>query len=160
MNNDNNIDILNNNPRPVQRDAASAGNVLDLLASLKKVLRDSYSALKANAVPSQNIKICDENRLTLNHLVDKIKDMDLNGPLPLGIDIEQFKNKLRDEIREIASINKAFSDLIRKNIYYNHLTMSFISDELKKNNIYNNSGENNSEFSYLKNVLIGSGIKA
>ena len=63
---------------------------------------------------------------------------------------------------ENALFNSAISSisaLIKKNIYYNQLTISFITDAFNKNSIYDRAGGSNSNFFPLKNVLMKSGVR-
>ena len=138
--------------------------LLEIIFRLKKELNESYLTLSSNFNPLENIDIFNSKREILNELTLRLKEFDLIESDRSGSDrsdeeLINIKNRIKAEIFEIRDINEAFSELIKKNIYYNQLTISFIADIFNKNSIYNKAGENNSNFSPLKNVLMGSGLK-
>ena len=141
-------------------------DLLGIVKRLKKELEDSYSMLKTNFNPLKNIDIFDDKRKVLKEIAEKIKGF---GAVAGGNEeisgedgvrgSSEIKELLKAEILEIAELNSAFSALIKKNIYYNQLTISFITDAFNKNSIYDRAGENNSNFFPLKNVLMKSGVR-
>ena len=142
-------------------------DLLAIVRRLKKELNDSYSMLKTNFNPIKNIDIFDDKRKILKEIADKIKEFGAvtagneeisgeDGVRGVGLEIKEL---LKAEILEIAELNSAFSSLIKKNIYYNQLTISFITDAFNKNSIYDRAGGNNSNFFPLKNVLMKSGVR-
>ena len=133
--------------------------LLEIVLRLKKELNESYLILKSDFNPLENIDAFNDKRKILNELTSKLKEFVLVEQDKKGEELADIKNRIRAEIFEIININGAFSGLIKKNIYYNQLTISFITDIFHKNSIYNKVGETNSNFSPLKNVLMGSGLK-
>lgn len=133
--------------------------LLKIVLRLKKELNESYLILKSDFNPLENIDAFNDKRKILNELTLKLKEFVLVEQDKKGEELADIKNRIRAEIFEIININGAFSGLIKKNIYYNQLTISFITDIFHKNSIYNKVGETNSNFSPLKNVLMGSGLK-
>lgn len=133
--------------------------LLEIVLRLKKELNESYLILKSDFNPLENIDAFNDKRKILNELTLKLKEFVLVEQDKKGEELADIKNRIRAEIFEIININGAFSGLIKKNIYYNQLTISFITDIFHKNSIYNKVGETNSNFSPLKNVLMGSGLK-
>ncbi len=133
--------------------------LLEIVLRLKKELNESYLILKSDFNPLENIDAFNDKRKILNKLTLKLKEFVLVEQDKKGEELADIKNRIRAEIFEIININGAFSGLIKKNIYYNQLTISFITDIFHKNSIYNKVGETNSNFSPLKNVLMGSGLK-
>ena len=129
-------------------------DLLGIVKRLKKELEDSYSMLKVNFNPLKNIDIFDDKRKVLKEIAEKIKEFGA----ATGDDAE-IKELLKAEILEIAELNSAFSALIKKNIYYNQLTISFITEAFNKSSIYDKAGVNNSNFFPLKNVLMKSGVR-
>ncbi|RZD14540.1 MAG: hypothetical protein EVJ47_05055 [Candidatus Acidulodesulfobacterium ferriphilum] len=135
------------------------GELLEIVLRLKKELNESYLILKSDFNPLENIDAFNDKRKILNELTLKLREFVLVEQDKKGEELADIKNRIRAEIFEIININGAFSGLIKKNIYYNQLTISFITDIFHKNSIYNKVGETNSNFSPLKNVLMGSGLK-
>lgn len=133
--------------------------LLEIVLRLKKELNESYLILKSDFNPLENIDAFNDKRKILNELTLKLREFVLVEQDKKGEELADIKNRIRAEIFEIININGAFSGLIKKNIYYNQLTISFITDIFHKNSIYNKVGETNSNFSPLKNVLMGSGLK-
>jgi hypothetical protein len=133
--------------------------LLEIILRLKKELNESYLILKSDFNPLENIDAFNDKRKILNELTLKLREFVLVEQDKKGEELADIKNRIRAEIFEIININGAFSGLIKKNIYYNQLTISFITDIFHKNSIYNKVGETNSNFSPLKNVLMGSGLK-
>ena len=141
-------------------------DLLGIVKRLKKELDDSYSMLKGNFNPLKNIDIFDDKRKVLKEIAEKIKEF---GAVTGGNEeisgedgvrgSSEIKELLKAEILEIAELNSAFSALIKKNIYYNQLTISFITDAFNKNSIYDRAGGSNSNFFPLKNVLMKSGVR-
>ena len=141
-------------------------DLLGIVRRLKKELDDSYSMLKTNFNPLKNIDIFDDKRKILKEIAEKIKEF---GTVAGGNEeisgedgvrgSSEIKELLKAEILEIAELNSAFSALIKKNIYYNQLTISFITDAFNKNSIYDRAGGSNSNFFPLKNVLMKSGVR-
>ena len=141
-------------------------NLLGIVRRLKKELDDSYSMLKTNFNPLKNIGIFDDKRKVLKEIAEKIKGF---GAVAGGNEeisgedgvrgSSEIKELLKAEILEIAELNSAFSALIKKNIYYNQLTISFITESFNKSSIYDRAGVNNSNFFPLKNVLMKSGVR-
>jgi len=138
-------------------------DLLETVKSLKKELEDSYSILKSNFNPLKNIDIFDEKRKFLKETAEKIKEFgvltDGKGESDGTGGSQELKELLKTEIQAINELNSAFSDLIKKNIYYNQLTISFITDAFNKSSIYDRAGVNNSNFFPLKNVLMKSGVR-
>ncbi len=135
------------------------GELLEIVLRLKKELNESYLILKSDFNPLENIDAFNDKRKILNERTLKLREFVLVEQDKKGEELADIKNRIRAEIFEIININGAFSGLIKKNIYYNQLTISFITDIFHKNSIYNKVGETNSNFSPLKNVLMGSGLK-
>ncbi|MCL4498257.1 MAG: hypothetical protein M1412_01595 [Deltaproteobacteria bacterium] len=133
--------------------------LLKIVLRLKKELNESYLILKSDFNPLENIDAFNDKRKILNELTLKLREFVLVEQDKSDEELADIKNRIRAEIFEIININGAFSGLIKKNIYYNQLTISFITDIFHKNSIYNKVGETNSNFSPLKNVLMGSGLK-
>ena len=133
--------------------------LLKIVLRLKKELNESYLILKSDFNPLENIDAFNDKRKILNELTLKLREFVLVEQDKSDEELADIKNRIRAEIFEIININGAFSELIKKNIYYNQLTISFITDIFHKNSIYNKVGETNSNFSPLKNVLMGSGLK-
>jgi benzoyl-CoA reductase/2-hydroxyglutaryl-CoA dehydratase subunit BcrC/BadD/HgdB len=141
-------------------------DLLEIVRRLKKELNDSYSMLKTNFNPIKNIDIFDDKRKILKEIAEKIKEFGAATGGNEEISVEEgvrggqaIKELLKAEIQEIAELNSAFSALIKKNIYYNQLTISFITDAFNKNSIYDRAGGSNSNFFPLKNVLMKSGVR-
>ena len=141
-------------------------NLLEIVRRLKKELDDSYSMLKTNFNPIKNIDIFDDKRKILKEIADKIKEFGAvtGGKEEISGEDEvrggsEIKELLKAEILEIAELNSAFSALIKKNIYYNQLTISFITEAFNKSSIDDRAGVNNSNFFPLKNVLMKSGVR-
>ena len=141
-------------------------DLLGIVKRLKKELDDSYSMLKGNFNPLKNIDIFDDKRKVLKEIAEKIKEF---GAVTGGNEEisgedgvrggSEIKELIKAEILEIAELNSAFSSLIKKNIYYNQLTISFITEAFNKSSIYDRAGVNNSNFFPLKNVLMKSGVR-
>ncbi len=145
-------------------------DLLKITLRLKKELGESYLILRTDFNPLNNIDTFDNKRVVLKEITEKIKEP---GVLQLGLqekgeeltdryedeDIKNIKELIKAEILEIAELNNAFSALIKKNIYYNQLTISFITDAFNKSSIYDRAGENNSNFFPLKNFLMKSGVR-
>ena len=141
-------------------------DLLGIVKRLKKELDDSYSMLKGNFNPLKNIDIFDDKRKVLKEIAEKIKGF---GAVAGGNEeisgedgvrgSSEIKELIKAEILEIAELNSAFSALIKKNIYYNQLTISFITEAFNKSSIYDRAGVNNSNFFPLKNVLMKSGVR-
>ena len=141
-------------------------DLLGIVKRLKKELNDSYSMLKGNFNPLKNIDIFDDKRKVLKEIAEKIKEF---GAVTGGNEEisgedgvrggSEIKELIKAEILEIAELNSAFSALIKKNIYYNQLTISFITEAFNKSSIYDRAGVNNSSFFPLKNVLMKSGVR-
>ncbi len=141
-------------------------DLLGIVKRLKKELDDSYSMLKGNFNPLKNIDIFDDKRKVLKEIAEKIKGF---GAVAGGNEeisgedgvrgSSEIKELIKAEILEIAELNSAFSSLIKKNIYYNQLTISFITEAFNKSSIYDRAGVNNSNFFPLKNVLMKSGVR-
>ncbi len=141
-------------------------DLLEIVRRLKKELNDSYLMLKTNFNPIKNIDIFDDKRKILKEIAEKIKEFGAATGGNEEISVEEgvrggqaIKELLKAEIQEIAELNSAFSALIKKNIYYNQLTISFITDAFNKNSIYDRAGGSNSNFFPLKNVLMKSGVR-
>ena len=141
-------------------------DLLGIVKRLKKELNDSYLMLKTNFNPIKNIDIFDDKRKILKEIAEKIKEFGAATGGNEEISVEEgvrggqaIKELLKAEIQEIAELNSAFSALIKKNIYYNQLTISFITDAFNKNSIYDRAGGSNSNFFPLKNVLMKSGVR-
>ena len=142
-------------------------DLLSIVKRLKKELNESYSILRTNFNPLKNIDAFDNKRIILKEITEKIKEFgvitaDVGGGDKDGVlddYCEKIKELLKTEILEIAELNDAFSNLVKKNIYYNQLTISFITDSFNKSSIYDRAGGNNSNFFPLKNVLMKSGVR-
>ena len=142
-------------------------DLLGIVKRLKKELDDSYSMLKTNFNPLKNIDIFDDKRKILKEIAEKIKEFgavtggneEISGEDGVRGGSLEIKELLKAEILEIAELNSAFSALIKKNIYYNQLTISFITEAFNKSSIYDRAGVNNSNFFPLKNVLMKSGVR-
>jgi hypothetical protein len=140
--------------------------LLDIILKLKSELSDCYSVLKTSFNPLSNISLFEKKGAILKEITEKIKESGIflskhNDEFSEGNDdaAEEIKEIIKAEIYELSKINEAFSSLIRKNINYNQLTISFITDAFKRNSIYDRSGSNNASFSPLKNVLMKSGVR-
>jgi hypothetical protein len=146
--------------------------LLKALLNLKAELKESYSRLKDNFNPLANTLFFDKKRAALNEIIEKIRysgATSQDNPLKTAGESESeseeeeiiiLKDSIKKELLEIAELNAAFSGLIKKNMYYNQLTISFIADSFKRNSIYGKGGQNDSGFFPLKNVLIKSGVRA
>ncbi len=148
--------------------------LLDAVLKLKNELSDCYAVLKTSFNPLDNINLFEKKRSILKEITEKIKEsgiflsnekpdlevsQDDDGYIGLELKTEEIKEIIKAEIYELSKINEAFSSLIRKNMYYNQLTISFITDAFKRNSIYDRSGLNNSSFSPLKNILMQTGVR-
>ncbi|MHB1703102.1 MAG: hypothetical protein ACYCS0_02625 [bacterium] len=140
--------------------------LLDIVLKLKSELSDCYSVLKTSFNPLSNISLFEKKGAILKEITEKIKESGIflskqDDEVSKGNDdgAEEIKEIIKTEIYELSKINEAFSSLIRKNINYNQLTISFITDAFKRNSIYDRSGSNNASFSPLKNVLMKSGVR-
>ncbi|MHB8231607.1 MAG: flagellar export chaperone FlgN [bacterium] len=141
--------------------------LLDIALKLNKEISESYSAMRLNVNPVENTQVFNNKRKALSELIEKLKSLSKNGSSfqNAGItgegdeEIENLKNDIRTAVFEINKTNEAFSGLIKKNMYYNQLTISFIADAFNRSSIYGRTGENNSNFFPLKNILIGSGVR-
>ncbi len=140
--------------------------LLDIVLKLKSELSGCYSVLKTSFNPLSNISLFEKKGAILKEITEKIKESGIflskqDDEVSKGNDdgAEEIKEIIKAEIYELSKINEAFSSLIRKNINYNQLTISFITDAFKRNSIYNRSGSNNASFSPLKNVLMKSGVR-
>ncbi len=134
-------------------------SLLKIILTLKKELSESYLMLKTNFNPLNNLDLFNNKRAALKDITERIKTF---GPIFIETgneDLESVKEKIKSEMAEITNLNTAFYGLIKKNIYYSQLTISFITDAFNKSSIYNRSGANNADFFPLKNVLIGSGVR-
>ncbi|MCL4428318.1 MAG: flagellar protein FlgN [Deltaproteobacteria bacterium] len=135
-------------------------DLLKIVLKLKQELNEAYLILKTNFNPLKNIDIFDNKRTALKETAEKIKDFGaFSTDDDRDEDNEKIKELIKAEMREIAELNNAFSGLIKKNIYYNQLTISFITDAFNKSSIYDRAGGNNSNFFPLKNVLMKSGVR-
>ena len=142
-------------------------DLLSIVRRLKKELNESYLILRTNFNPLKNIDVFDNKRIVLKEITEKVKELGAitadgwdGGKDGVPDDYcEKIKELLKTEILEIAELNVAFSSLVKKNIYYNQLTISFITDSFNKNSIYDRAGGNNSNFFPLKNVLMKSGVR-
>ena len=143
-------------------------DLLSIVKRLKKELNESYSILRTNFNPLKNIDAFDNKRIILKEITEKIKELgvitaadggDAGKDGVLDDYCEKIKELLKTEIFEIAELNDAFSSLVKKNIYYNQLTISFITDSFNKSSIYDRAGGNNPNFFPLKNVLMKSGVR-
>ena len=142
--------------------------LLDIVLKLKNELSDCYNVLKTGFNPLVNISLFEKKGSILKEITEKIKE---SGIFPSKTEnevsdenddrlrAEEIKGIIKAEIYELSKINEAFSSLVRKNIYYNQLTISFITDAFKRNSIYDRSGSNDASFSPLKNVLMKSGLR-
>ena len=140
--------------------------LLDVVLKLKTELSDCYSVLKTSFNPLSNISLFEKKGAILKEITEKIKESGIflskhNDEFSEGNDdgAEEIKEIIKAEIYELSKINEAFSSLIRKNINYNQLTISFITDAFKRNSIYDRSGSSNASFSPLKNILMKSGVR-
>ena len=140
--------------------------LLDIVLKLKIELSDCYNVLKTSFNPLSNISLFEKKGVILKKITEKIKESGIflskhNDEFSEENDdgAEEIKEIIKAEIYELSKINEAFSSLIRKNINYNQLTISFITDAFKRNSIYDRSGSNNASFSPLKNVLMKSGVR-
>ncbi len=137
--------------------------MLKVILNLKKELEESYLFLSSNFNLFENIDIFNKKKERLNELIGRLKGgfqtVSLSQPCEKIEEIEHLKNRIKDAVIEIGKINEAFSGLIKKNMHYNQLTISFITDAFGKSSIYNRSGSNESGFFPLKNILIGPGVK-
>ncbi|MGC8554880.1 MAG: hypothetical protein ACP5NA_05270 [Candidatus Acidulodesulfobacterium sp.] len=142
--------------------------LLDTVLKLKNELSVCYNVLKTSFNPIGNISLFEKKGAILKEITEKIKESGIflskqDGEVSDGNDecfrAEEIKEIIKAEIYELSKINEAFSSLVRKNIYYNQLTISFITDAFKRNSIYDRSGSNNASFSPLKNVLMKSGVR-
>ena len=142
-------------------------DLLSIVRRLKKELNESYLILRTDFNPLKNIDVFDNKRIILKEITEKIKEFGVitadggdRGKDGVPDDYcEKIKELLKTEILEIAELNVAFSSLVKKNIYYNQLTISFITDSFNKSSIYDRAGGNNSNFFPLKNVLMKSGVR-
>ena len=142
-------------------------DLLSIVKRLKKELNESYSILRTNFNPLKNIDAFDNKRIVLKEITEKIKEFGVITADGGGVGkdsvlddyCEKIKELLKTEILEIAELNVAFSSLVKKNIYYNQLTISFITDSFNKSSIYDRAGGNNPNFFPLKNVLMKSGVR-
>ena len=142
-------------------------DLLSIVRRLKKELNESYLILRTDFNPLKNIDVFDNKRIILKEITEKIKEFGVitadggdGGKDGVPDDYcEKIKELLKTEILEIAELNGAFSSLVKKNIYYNQLTISFITDSFNKSSIYDRAGGNNSNFFPLKNVLMKSGVR-
>ena len=142
-------------------------DLLSIVKRLKKELNESYLILRTNFNPLKNIDVFDNKRIVLKEITEKVKELGAitadggDGGKDGVLDdyCEKIKELLKTEILEIAELNVAFSSLVKKNIYYNQLTISFITDSFNKSSIYDRAGGNNSNFFPLKNVLMKSGVR-
>ena len=142
-------------------------DLLSIVRRLKKELNESYLILRTNFNPLKNIDVFDNKRIILKEITEKVKELGAitadggDGGKDGVLDdyCEKIKELLKTEILEIAELNGAFSSLVKKNIYYNQLTISFITDSFNKSSIYDRAGGNNSNFFPLKNVLMKSGVR-
>ena len=142
-------------------------DLLSIVRRLKKELNESYLILRTDFNPLKNIDVFDNKRIVLKEITEKVKELGAitadgwDGGKDGVLDdyCEKIKELLKTEILEIAELNVAFSSLVKKNIYYNQLTISFITDSFNKNSIYDRAGGNNSNFFPLKNVLMKSGVR-
>lgn len=142
-------------------------DLLSIVRRLKKELNESYLILRTNFNPLKNIDVFDNKRIVLKEITEKVKELGAitadggDGGKDGVLDdyCEKIKELLKTEILEIAELNVAFSSLVKKNIYYNQLTISFITDSFNKSSIYDRAGGNNSNFFPLKNVLMKSGVR-
>ena len=142
-------------------------DLLSIVRRLKKELNESYLILRTGFNPLKNIDVFDNKRIILKEITEKIKEFGVitadggDGGKDGVLDdyCEKIKELLKTEILEIAELNVAFSSLVKKNIYYNQLTISFITDSFNKSSIYDRAGGNNSNFFPLKNVLMKSGVR-
>ncbi len=139
-------------------------DLLIIIKRLKKELEESYLILKNSFNPLKNINIFDDKRIIIKEITEKIKNLtqitDGGENSENDDDNNEIKELLKAEILKIAEINEAFSGLIKKNICYNQLTISFITDSFNKCSIYDRAGGNDSNFLPLKNVLIKFGVRA
>lgn len=142
-------------------------DLLSIVKRLKKELNESYLILRTNFNPLKNIDVFDNKRIVLKEITEKVKELgaitadggDRGKDGVLDDYCEKIKELLKTEILEIVELNGAFSSLVKKNIYYNQLTISFITDSFNKSSIYDRAGGNNSNFFPLKNVLMKSGVR-
>ena len=142
-------------------------DLLSIVRRLKKELNESYLILRTGFNPLKNIDVFDNKRIILKEITEKVKELGAitadggDGGKDGVLDdyCEKIKELLKTEILEIAELNVAFSSLVKKNIYYNQLTISFITDSFNKSSIYDRAGGNNSNFFPLKNVLMKSGVR-
>ena len=142
-------------------------DLLSIVRKLKKELNESYLILRTNFNPLKNIDVFDNKRIVLKEITEKVKELGAitadggDGGKDGVLDdyCEKIKELLKTEILEIVELNGAFSSLVKKNIYYNQLTISFITDSFNKSSIYDRAGGNNSNFFPLKNVLMKSGVR-
>jgi hypothetical protein len=142
--------------------------LLDIILKLKTELSDCYNVLKTSFNPLSNISLFEKKGAILKEITEKIKESGIFLSKQCDEVSEENEDKdkaevikkiIKAEIYELSKINEAFSSLIRKNINYNQLTISFITDAFKRNSIYDRSGLNNDSFSPLKNVLMKSGVR-
>ncbi|MHB1662042.1 MAG: flagellar export chaperone FlgN [bacterium] len=138
--------------------------LLSIALKLEEELNESYSAMRFNMNPLENADVFKKKKTILNELAEKIRGVFKPGAsLPdaeeAGEEIMDLKNDIREAVLKINEINEAFSGLIKKNMYYNQLTISFIADAFNRSSIYNSAGENSSGFFPLKNILMGSGVR-
>ena len=140
--------------------------LLDIILKLKIELSDCYNVLKTSFNPLGNISLFEKKGSILKEITQKIKEsgiflskQDNEISDENNYRAEEIKEIIKTEIYELSKINESFSSLVRKNIYYNQLTISFITDAFKRNSIYDRTGSNNDSFSPLKNVLMKSGVR-
>ena len=132
--------------------------VFNIVKTLRKELDESYFILKTSFNPLKNIDILDDKRKVIKEITEKIKEFG-NITADNEDESKDIKEAVRAEIFAIAELNAAFSGLIKKNIYYNQLTISSIADAFNKNSIYDRGGANDSNFFPLKNVLLKHGVR-
>ena len=140
-------------------------NLLNGILMLKHELNGAYLTLRTDFNSIKNAGVFYAKKEVFNKLAEEIKGCAARlAPLcpengEEDADTAGMKNSIRAEIMEIANINSAFSGLIKKNMHYNQLTISFIADAFNKSSIYNRAGVNNSNFFPLKSILMGSGVR-
>ncbi|MFW0883572.1 flagellar export chaperone FlgN [Candidatus Acidulodesulfobacterium sp. H_13] len=143
--------------------------ILEIILNLKKEIEEFYLFLSSNFNLFENIDIFNKKKERLNESIGRLKGRlqtvsflqpcEKINESKKNEEFEHLKNRIKDAVIEIGKINEAFSGLIKKNIHYNQLTISFITDAFSKSSIYNRSGSNESGFFPLKNILIGPGVK-
>lgn len=144
--------------------ARNLHEVLQAVLSLKKELKEAYLLLLHDLNSVKTPEVFFRKSESFKKLTEKISGFATGISASEAENneskIQDLKARIKSEIHEISKINEAFSGLVKKNIYYNQLTISFIAEAFNKNSIYNKAGANDSGFLPLKNVLIGSGITA